>query len=78
MTVNASKDWVQQLYVQETTKKSPEPDFYKDKFGNIVMTESYHIKRGKCCGSGNGCRHCPYEPLYQKGNTNLKESLRNR
>ena len=22
-------------------------------------------------------RHCPYEQLYQKGNTNLKESLRN-
>ena len=76
MTVNASKDWVQQLYVQETTKKSPEPDFYKDDSGNIVMTESFHIKRGKCCG--NNCRHCPYEPLYEKGNTNLKESLRNR
>jgi hypothetical protein len=51
MTVRASKDWIQQLYVQETTKKSPEPDFYKDKNGNIVMTESYHIKRGSCCGS---------------------------
>jgi hypothetical protein len=51
MTVRASKDWIQQLYVQETTKKSPEPDFYKDKDGNIVMTESYHINRGSCCGS---------------------------
>jgi hypothetical protein len=75
MTVNASKDWVQQLYVQETTKKSPKPDFYKDDSGNIVMTEYFHMKRGKCCG--NNCKHCPYEPLYQKGNTNLKESLRN-
>ena len=28
MNVNASKDWVQQLYVQEITKKTPEPDFY--------------------------------------------------
>lgn len=71
MTVNASKDWVQQLYVQETNKKSSEPNFYKDNFGNIVMTESFHIKRGKCCGST--CLHCPYEPLYQRGNTNLKE-----
>ena len=43
MTVNASKDWVQQLYVQETNKKSPEPDFYKDDSGNIVMTESFHM-----------------------------------
>ena len=74
MTVNASKDWVQQLYVQEINKKSPEPDFYKDENGNIVMTESFHIKRGVCCGSG--CKNCPYEPLYERGNTNLKESLR--
>jgi hypothetical protein len=44
MTVNASSDWVQQLYVQEINKKSPEPNFYKDKFGNVVMTESYHLK----------------------------------
>ena len=24
----------------------------------IVFTETYHRKRGYCCGSG--CRHCPY------------------
>jgi hypothetical protein len=74
MTVRASNDWIQQLYVQETTKKSPEPDFYKDDNGKFVMTESYHIKRGICCGSK--CKHCPYEPLYEKGSTNLNESLR--
>jgi hypothetical protein len=74
MTVNASKDWVQQLYVQEINKKSPEPNFYKDENGNIVMTESFLTKRGRCCGSG--CKHCPYEPIYERGNTNLKESLR--
>jgi hypothetical protein len=74
MTVNASKDWIQQLYVQEINKKSPEPDFYKDKNGNMVMTESYHIRRGRCCGSK--CLNCPYEPLHERGNTNLKESLR--
>jgi hypothetical protein len=74
MTVSASKDWIQQLYVREITKKSPEPDFYKDKNGNIVMTESFHMKRGRCCG--NGCLHCPYEPMSERGNTNLNESLR--
>ena len=74
MNVNASKDWIQQLYVQETTKKSPEPDFLEDENGNMVMTESFHIKRGKCCGSG--CLHCPYEPRWERGSTNLKESLR--
>ena len=73
MTVNASKDWIQQLYVQEITKKSPEPDFYKDENGRFVMTETFHIKRGSCCGSK--CKHCPYEPLYEKGNTNIRKSL---
>jgi len=73
MTVSASNDWIQQLYVQETTKKSPEPDFYKDENGKFVMTESFHIKRGSCCGSK--CKHCPYEPLYEKGNINIRKSL---
>ena len=34
-----------------------EIDYYIDE-GRFVMTESYHLKRGYCCG--NGCRHCPY------------------
>ena len=37
MTVSASNDWIQQLYVQETTKKTPEPDFYKDENGNSFI-----------------------------------------
>jgi hypothetical protein len=75
MTVNASNDWVQELFVKEFVRPKLLPsDFYYNEMGNMVMTESYHIRRGKCCGSG--CKHCPYEPLYQKGNTNLKESLR--
>jgi hypothetical protein len=73
MTVSASNDWIQQLYVQETTKKSPEPDFYKDDNGKFVMTESYHIKRGSCCGSK--CKHCCYWPQYVKGNKTLKENI---
>ena len=73
MTVRASNDWIQQLYVQETTKKSPEPDFYEDENGRIVMTESYHLRRASCCGSG--CKHCPYEPKFIKGNKQVKKSL---
>ena len=26
--------------------------------GLLVMSSWFHLKRGKCCGSG--CRHCPY------------------
>ena len=48
-------------------------DYYLED-GRIIMTEKYHKKRGTCCGSG--CRHCPYDPPYQKGNKNLKEYLK--
>lgn len=44
-------------------------DFYWEN-GKIVFTQTYHKKRGYCCGGG--CRHCPYEPSAQKGNTKLK------
>ncbi len=33
-------------------------DFYFDENGYMVLTESYLLNRGTCCG--NGCRHCPY------------------
>jgi hypothetical protein len=39
--------------------------------GRVVFTPEYHIQRGNCCGSG--CRHCPYEPKYLKGNQKLDE-----
>ncbi len=29
--------------------------------GLMVLTERYHLARGRCCGSG--CRHCPFENL---------------
>jgi hypothetical protein len=74
MNLGASKDWVQQLYVREFGPKLQPTDFYYNEQGNMVMTEEYHKRRGSCCGSG--CRHCPYEPLHQKGNKNLKKSLR--
>jgi len=45
-----------------------EDDSYNE-LGYKVMTESYHRRRGSCCG--NGCLHCPYEPKHKKGNTNL-------
>jgi hypothetical protein len=43
-------------------------DFYFED-GKVVMTESYHIKRGSCCG--NGCKNCPYTPVHIKGNTTI-------
>ena len=52
-------DWVQELYHKERLKtKLHSEDFYWED-GKMVMTEKYHLKRGKCCGSL--CRHCPYE-----------------
>jgi hypothetical protein len=45
-------------------------DFYMSKDGYRIMTEEYLTSRGYCCA--NGCKHCPYWPKAQKGNTNLR------
>lgn len=45
-------------------------DYYMGN-GYRVMTEKYLVERGWCCS--NGCRHCPYWPKAQKGNTTLKK-----
>ncbi|BAV09798.1 hypothetical protein SAMN05421788_1011230 [Filimonas lacunae] len=37
-------------------------DFYFNEEGLMVLTSTFHLKRGVCCG--NGCLHCPYE--YEK------------
>ncbi len=51
-------DWVFNQYVEGLSKPKLLPtDFYWEE-GRMVMTESYHLRRGKCCG--NKCRHCPY------------------
>jgi Family of unknown function (DUF5522) len=33
--------------------------YYINETGLIVLTQTYHLERGYCCG--NGCKHCPYE-----------------
>jgi hypothetical protein len=71
MNVGASKDWIQQQYVREFGPKLQPTEFYYDSQGRMVMTENYHMKRGKCCG--NGCLHCCYWPPHIKGNEKLKE-----
>ena len=68
--IPASKDWIQQLYVKEFGNKLLSTDFYYEN-GYRVMTESYHKRRGSCCG--NGCRHCPYTPKHETGNTTLTD-----
>ena len=44
------------------------PSDYYIENNRVVFTEEYHIRRGHCCGSYNGCRHCPYEPTHKRGN----------
>jgi hypothetical protein len=46
-------------------------DYYYEN-GLMVLTETYHLNRGYCCG--NGCRHCPFEDenLFKTQNSNLK------
>lgn len=45
-------------------------DFYMEN-GYRILTEAYLVNRGYCCA--NGCRHCPYWPKAQKGNTVLRK-----
>ncbi|RYY47746.1 MAG: hypothetical protein EOO06_11870 [Chitinophagaceae bacterium] len=33
-------------------------DYYFNEAGLMVLTETFHLKKGFCCG--NGCIHCPY------------------
>jgi hypothetical protein len=47
------------------------PSHYYMDGTRMVFTEQYHIDRGSCCGSLNGCRHCPYDPKGIKGTTTL-------
>lgn len=42
-------------------------DFYYEN-GRVVFTEKFHLERGYCCESANGCRHCPYK-TKQNGST---------
>ncbi|HKO60485.1 MAG TPA: DUF5522 domain-containing protein [Pyrinomonadaceae bacterium] len=44
----------------------PDEDYYLEN-GLMVMTSSYHIKRGICCGTG--CRWCPFDPKHELGTT---------
>ncbi len=48
-------------------------DFYLSPGGYRIMTEEYLTRRGYCCAGG--CRHCPYWPKAQKGNTMLREKF---
>ena len=60
-------DYIDDYYPSE--KLVENEDFYWDPRGFRVKTEKYLTNRGYCCG--NGCKHCPYHPKHQKGNTIL-------
>ena len=46
-------------------------DFEVTKDGKVVMTESYLLKRGRCCSSG--CQNCPYG--YKNPNPEVPQEL---
>ena len=47
---------------------SQDEDYYMDG-PYLVFTESYHRKRGYCCGSG--CRHCPWRETAEEPPSDL-------
>jgi hypothetical protein len=50
--------------------------FYYNEQGWMVLTEKYHLERGRCCG--NGCLHCPfdYEQVPEPRRSELMQSRR--
>lgn len=46
---------------------------YYDHEDKRVFTERHHLERGRCCGKT--CRHCPYWPKYQSGNSRVREGI---
>lgn len=57
------KDFIQELEAQrifkEKTKLQPDEFYWQD--GNLVFTEQYHLRRGKCCNNPKTCKHCPFK-----------------
>lgn len=53
-------DWISKTNFEEQMAKNKLQleDFYWED-NKMVLTEVYHLKRGKCCY--NDCRHCPYK-----------------
>ena len=64
------QDWVLEQYVKDYLVTKRELEYYLED-GNFVFTEHYLKKMKACCG--NGCRHCPFEPRHEGGNTNLQD-----
>jgi biotin synthase-like enzyme len=59
----------------EESKKFEEGTHYYFDGKRVVFTALYHLERGYCCGSN--CRHCPYEPRYEKGGEKISEEFVN-
>ena len=51
-------------YQTGSSELEPDIDYYVEK-GRWVFTSWFHLKRGRCCGSG--CRHCPYDHINVPG-----------
>lgn len=47
---------------------------YVNTEGYTVLTEKFHIDRGRCCG--NECLHCPYTKPTKRGNIKLRSDIK--
>ena len=47
-------------------------DYYIDENKQVVLTESFLIKRGRCCKKS--CKHCPYGFQKETANAVNKQS----
>jgi len=69
------EDKKRQVGINGKLPKIDQSLYYINEKGLLVFTEEYHLQRGHCCGKT--CKHCPFEPVGIKGNTNVRDDLRN-
>jgi hypothetical protein len=58
-------DFIVKLEAERLIKEKinlKEDEYYFNQ-GNLVFTEQYHLRRGRCCN--NNCKHCPYKDLSE-------------
>lgn len=72
-------DFIVRLEAERLIKEKinlKEDEYYFNQ-GNIVFTEQYHLRRGKCCS--NSCLHCPYksDEKIDSDNNDYREKYNN-
>lgn len=66
----------EEIHYREFHQYKLQPDEFYWENGAVVLTETYHLRRGSCCKYG--CKNCPYKGQKTcKGNANTDSNQEN-